>query len=188
MVRCFLAINLSAETQDFLASSINKWHSRYGKQVRWVRPENCHLTLRFLGQVEEGLLNRIKKGAIETASLFSPFDIELGAPGVFPNPRFPRVLWLGLKGDVGVLGRLEKAIEGSLLSIGFEPEQKRFVPHITVGRIKGRRAVPMNIQGFLNTPVPAFVSRIGAVHLYRSILKPSGPVYRRLSTFPLRST
>ncbi len=185
MVRCFLAINLSTETHDFLAASVKTWHTQYRKQVRWVRPENCHLTLKFLGEVKESLVAKIEKNVSVAASSHVPFELELSSPGVFPNPRFPRVLWIGLKGETGKLKQLQNSLETALEPLGFEPEKKGFVPHVTVGRIKARRGFMLDINDFLKSEVPPIRSSINAVNLYQSILKPSGPIYKVLSTFQL---
>ena len=185
MVRCFLAINLSAETYEFLATSIKTWHTLYRKGVKWVRPENCHLTLKFLGEVEESLVAKIEKNVSVAASSHVPFELELSSPGVFPNPRFPRVLWIGLKGETGKLKQLRNGLETALEPLGFEPEKKGFVPHVTVGRIRARRGFLLDINDFLKSEVPPIKSSINAVNLYQSILKPSGPIYKVLSSFQL---
>ena len=185
MVRCFLAINLSTETQSFLTSSIKKWGSQYRREVRWVKPENCHLTLKFLGEVEESLVPQIEKNVLKVATAFSPFEISISAPGVFPNPRYPRVLWLGLKGETGNLGRLQNGLESALEPLGFESEKRAFVPHVTVGRVRGNKGKSLNLEGFLNTHIPSIKSRIKVITFYQSILRPSGPTYRVLSSFPL---
>ncbi len=185
MVRCFLAINLSSETESFLSATVNEWRPFWGRRVRWVRPENCHLTLKFLGEVDEPLIPSIESCLTPVVSSYPSFEIELARAGVFPNPRFPRVLWLGLKGELSILGKLQRDMEDALAPMGFEPEKRAFVPHITLGRVKGGRGGLPQISRFLEVVPPSLKTKVGEVHLYQSILKPSGAEYRPLATFPL---
>ncbi len=185
MVRCFLAINLSPETKDFLSETIEHFRPLFRKRVRWVKPENCHLTLKFLGEIQEEKLASIEKKARDVAKNFSPFELSLSATGVFPNPKFPRVLWLGLKGDLPVLKSLQANIEDSLSTIGFEPEKRPFSPHVTIGRVKARGANPIELKDFLTLSPPLLRTPVKDFALYQSILHPSGPEYRELISFPL---
>ncbi|NPA93896.1 MAG: RNA 2',3'-cyclic phosphodiesterase [Thermodesulfobacteria bacterium] len=188
MIRCFLAINLSNETERYLSKTINECRPWFGKRVRWVRPENCHLTLKFLGDVEESALSSIDNAVKGVVSGYKDFEIGLGRAGVFPHQRSPRVLWLGLTGELNTLGRLQRDIDLSLAPLGFEPEKRTFVPHITLGRVKGGRGPLVDIQKFLKIDPPDLKTHVQKVHLYQSILKPSGAEYRPLATFPLKDS
>ncbi len=185
MIRCFLAINLSTDTQSFISKSMLVWKGDYRDRVKWVRPENCHVTLKFLGNVKEATLSKIERLLTRVAALHNPFQLTLSSPGVFPNKRFPRILWLGLKGDLKSLGRLQCDMTKSLETLGFEAEKRSFVPHITVGRIKGRGRSDLDLERFLCWTVPSLETNVDTIHLYQSILTPSGPEYHRLSSFPL---
>ena len=185
MIRCFLAINLSTDTQSFISKSMLRWKSDYSGMVKWVRPENCHVTLKFLGNVKKATLSKIERHLVRVAASHNQFQITLSYPGVFPNKRFPRILWLGLKGDLKSLGRLQCDMERSLETLGFEAEKRSFVPHITVGRIKGNKGRAPDLERFLGWTIPSIETNVDAIHLYQSILTPSGPEYHRLSSFPL---
>ncbi len=185
MIRCFLAINLSTEAERFLSRSIEELRGLYRKKVKWVRPENCHLTLKFLGNVEEGTINDVESKVRQISSTYSPFEITLGGTGVFPNPRFPKVLWFGLKGELASLRQLHRDIEQGLTCFGFEPDNRPFMPHVTVGRVKSRSWKTSELEKFLKIDPPPLEMAIEKIHLYQSILHPGGPEYRSLASFPL---
>jgi len=184
MVRSFLAINLSVRANEALDRAIVGW--RYlGKGVKWVKPGNLHITLKFLGDITRSQIAQIANVLDIITERTGPFNLSLGQPGVFPYPKRPRILWVGLHGDTGPLKKFQGAIEKELAENGFEADLRPFVPHITVGRVKGRPPSMEKISHFLKTQIEAPVSTIEKIHLYQSILTPSGPIYKVLSTHSL---
>jgi len=184
MVRSFLAINLSLDTKRFIQENIHQW--RYlGRSVRWVKPDNIHLTLKFLGDITQEQVSEVSAVLQTITSCFSPFRLELATPGLFPNLKRPRILWVGLKGDIPELLKLQSELDKKLASKGFQPDDRPFIPHITVGRIKGRPPSTDKLSHFLQTNMDSTGDRIDKLCLYQSILTPSGAVYKPLGTYLL---
>ncbi len=184
MIRCFLAINLSSELKEFIKKSLIKWRTINCK-VKWVQPENCHITLKFLGNIPSSQLVEINNTIESATKNFGDFELSLSSPGIFPSPNRPRILWLGLDGEVKKLAKLQNIIDTSLKEFGFEAEKKGFIPHITVGRIK-RSPLNVNIDPFLKSSLPNNCSfKVKEFYLMQSTLTPKGPIYTKLRAFPL---
>ena len=183
MIRCFLAINLSSKIKDFLNSSKPIWQGVRGR-IKWVSANNCHITLKFLGDVDESLIEPMADTLNATVSTFEPLTLSLSHPGVFPNRIRPRVLWLGVKGQTKELGRLQRGIEDGLQKFGFKREERSFVPHITVARVKSLSS-QRDLDTFLKTKVPPTNFKVTEVSLMKSVLTPNGPIYSRLKGFSL---
>ena len=137
MVRAFVAVDISEGARDALSEATARLQHQTPSAVRWVRPEGIHLTLKFLGDVDAGLVDRIL-GALEpTARGTGPFSLGLSGLGAFPSADSPRVVWVGLKGDLAPLGELQARIDRQLnADLGFAPEGRPFRPHLTLGRLR----------------------------------------------------
>lgn len=153
--------------------------------IGWVRPEGIHLTLKFFGDILPGDVARIAALVGEAAARQRPLRLSLGGTGVFPDPRRPRVLWLGLDGDVQPLLGFQRGLEGGLAGIGFPPEGRPFRPHLTLARIRS----PRGLTGLAQALEPGGAGAAGfvtaAIALVRSELTPRGAIYTRLHDFPL---
>src|SRR5689334_4831235 len=134
-MRTFIAIELPEQIKTELAKLQNELR-RAQADVSWTKPENIHLTLRFLGEIQERQLEALKRVCAESAAEFAPFRLALKEAGVFPNFRQPRVLWAGLAGELEAAARLQRHLEEGVVSLGFAPGDKPFKPHLTVGRVK----------------------------------------------------
>ncbi len=187
MVRCFLAINLSESVKKRL-QALQQELAKAGADVRWVRPEGIHLTLKFLGNIPEEKIEPIAKAAQEVVAKFRPFCLRVKGLGTFPSGRKPRVIWAGLEGDLKPLLQLQKELEDSLTKLGFEPESRSFVPHLTLGRVKSNRRVEKlrQLLAEQNNRVGEGWEeiRVETLILYKSTLKPSGAVYTPLKIIP----
>ncbi len=187
MVRCFLAISLSESVKKRL-QALQQELAKTGADVRWVRPEGIHLTLKFLGNVPEEKIEPITKAAQEVVAKFGPLRLRVKGLGAFPSGRKPRVIWAGLEGDLKPLLRLQKELEDSLTKLGFEPESRPFVPHLTLGRVKSGRKMDKlrQVLAEKNDRVGEGWEemRIENLVLYQSTLKPSGAVYTPLKIIP----
>jgi 2'-5' RNA ligase len=157
-------------------------------EVRWVAPENLHLTLQFLGAVPDGrvvaLEGAVRAAAVDAAT--GPLRLELRGAGGFPNGRRPRVIWAGIGGDVAPLGRLVAALERHLSPLGLGAEGRDFSAHVTLGRARDGRGAPglgAAIAGAAELDGPAW--RAGEVCLVESVLSPTGPRYELLDRAPL---
>ncbi len=176
-LRAFLALDLDAAARQRLIDLMARLRPELPR-VRWVQPEGLHLTLRFLGWTQEGAVDRIAETLRPAASACAPADIPLGALGMFPERGSPRVLWVGL--DLPEpMHELQRACEEAARREGFEPEDRAFKPHLTLGRWKDRAqrpALPSVDLGF---------AQIDSLTLYRSDLGSSGAQYTPLHVFPL---
>ncbi len=190
-MRCFVAVELPGLIRDLLGKQSEGLQEGLAneKHIRWVRPGNIHLTLKFLGEVSPERLDSIKSRLLEAVAGQPPFDLEAGGFGCFPSRERPRVLWVGVVDPTGVLGRLQSMLERSLESLGFRPETKPFHPHLTLGRVrKGLRREEMR-------ELAAELAKVEVQHLagwtvedvvlFRSDLSPSGPTYTRLAAYLL---
>jgi 2'-5' RNA ligase len=185
-VRQFLAIDLPQELRARLGASQQALGARHAGW-RWVRPAGIHLTLRFLGDVGADLDRQARPGWREAAAGCPRFRFRLTRLGCFPNPRRPRVLWVGVEelGSVGRLADLAAATERAAVAAGFDPERRRFSPHLTLARAR-REARGLRIPDASETIRPPSIEvEAHALTLFRSELEPSGARYTALESFSL---
>jgi len=184
-IRAFIALKLPEQLTSLLNSTQQKLMG-YGFKIRWVRPENIHLTIKFLGDIQLSDIDRISAVLSESARNFQPFSFYAKGLGVFPGIRRPRVIWVGLAGEVDQIIGFQRHIDQSLSAIGYPKEKRPFQGHLTLGRFKGavhsgKLAEALNHQsGFVSDTVT-----IESVILFKSDLKPSGAVYSELASIPL---
>lgn len=135
MTRTFIALELDTTQQQFLGTII-----RQGKQLlpdlRWVEPESIHLTLAFLGELNDQQLEKAIAASQYAASISNPFSYRLSSLGTFGPPRQPRVLWMGVSEPSGILNIVYQALSLALEQRGFATEKRPFSPHLTLARIK----------------------------------------------------
>lgn len=184
-IRTFVACELPREIRSAIGQiQQNLKQSRL--RLKWVRPENLHLTLAFLGEVEAERIEAIS-GVVRTAARgYAPLLICAKGIGVFPGMRRPRVLWVGIGGQRQELTQLQAAVAGGLAAVGFPREKRPFKGHLTIGRVKA--AVDTRRLGEALATYADFESAgftIDQVVVFRSQLRPDGPVYTRLSTATL---
>jgi len=175
-MRTFIAIELPSEIKDALASLQTELR-RAGADVSWTRPENIHLTLKFLGEVDERRIGEVEKVCVASAAEFQPFTLRLNETGVFPNARQPRILWAGLAGEIEKTVEMRKRLDDGLALIGFEREEKDFRPHLTIGRVKSNRKIRelLALAGARQVPALSFV--VTEIVLMKSELHPAGALY-----------
>ncbi len=188
-IRAFIAIELPREIKQMLDRLQNQFKSGSQVPVKWVNPDIIHLTLKFLGNINADITGRITAALQEASRGVHPIRVEIGGPGVFPNPGRVQVVWIGLAGDVDKLGQLQRRIDSSLAPLGFKPETRSFTPHLTLGRVRDR-ATPEQRQDLgrliTGTQFDAAGSlKVDAVHLIRSQLTREGPIYTRISSLTL---
>lgn len=151
-----------------------------GKAVRWVEPDNIHLTLKFLGDTPVSKLLAISEELDRIVTEHhTPFVLRLDKLGCFPNPRQPRVIWVGLSGDIDRLRDLYRGIEAGMQPLGWPAERRPFHPHLTLGRVNDSRAV---VQSRLpwGTNLNEGEISVNSIHLIESQLKPTGAEYSLL--------
>ncbi len=186
-MRCFIAISLPEELKAKI-SGIQEKLKAAGADVSWTRPEGMHLTLKFFGEIEDRRIPKIEKALDTAVDGISPFTLSVSGMGIFPDMRRPRVVWIGLKEEGDNLIRLHKGVDEELKKTGFPSEDRRFTPHITLGRIRSNR----NIEKLLKLidaekDVDSGSFDVSDLHLIKSELKPSGAVYTELYSVMLSS-
>lgn len=193
-MRLFAAITLGPELQKVLGAAVRKLQDALRERrdysaVRWVPPDKIHLTLKFLGQVDEGRIPEVIAALEESSSGITQFKLTVHGLGCFPNARRPTVIWAGLASQVSLAAELVKRLEDSFDRLGFPRETRPFSPHLTLGRV--RREVGHADRAAVGAIVEAFpAQRYGAIaadaiHLIKSDLKPGGPVYTTLRSIAL---
>ncbi|TKJ37564.1 RNA 2',3'-cyclic phosphodiesterase [candidate division LCP-89 bacterium B3_LCP] len=185
LIRSFIAIRLPEEVLNTLKLIQNSLRDRL-PQARWTRPEGIHLTLKFLGEVEESVVKEIA-GTLDSAiKNFKPFRLELQGVGAFPKLAMPRVLWVGLQPKEELI-RLQKSVENAVRPFGFNPEKRQFRGHLTLARLKGERWSEGLRKYFLESKEisDGMQMSVEEVILYRSDLKPGGTVYTAIRSCAL---
>lgn len=183
-IRSFVAVLLPAELRARVMAAVGRLRE-VGAAVAWVREENLHITVRFLGHLDEQTLDRAREALEEAAARVTPFTVGLGGFGAFPSARAPRVVWVGVEAGAASLGRLHEHLEVALARRGIPPEGRPFRAHVTVGRVRpGGRAEALGpalraLGGALGE------TYVEAVHLMRSELAPAGARYSILARVPL---
>jgi 2'-5' RNA ligase len=154
--------------------------------LRWVDPENVHLTLQFLGAVPEERVAAVLAAVAEVAAAGRPLGLEVKGAGGFPSARRPRVVWLGVEGDVPALAGLAAALGARLGPLGFPPEERAFSPHLTLARSRDPRGLP-GLAGALVTAAAAepIAWRAAELTAVESHLSPRGPRYEAIGRAPL---
>lgn len=179
-IRAFIAIPLPESILSFIRK-IQGGVRDYGFRARWVRPENIHLTLKFLGDIEKSQTESIGDAMSDTVKTHPPLSLAAKGIGVFPGIKRPRVIWMGLKGDTFPLIELQKKLDSHLHDIGFPKESRPFKGHLTLARIKGHtdsRKLLDAMETFGELESETFAA--DQIVLFKSDLRPTGAVYTRL--------
>lgn len=185
-MRAFIAIEIPEALTAAIAAVQERLKSA-GVDASWPRPEGIHLTLKFLGEISEGLVSEIVAALALALSETKRFRICIAGVGTFPNPVSPRVVWFGITGDVGRLVALQAAVEQVMAGVGLERDNRPYTPHLTLGRIKHirRREIWLKgLAGIKDFKLPGF--EVTSISLIRSDLRPPGAVYRELGRVPLK--
>ena len=188
-IRAFLAVELPEDVKSALGELANHLRRAGVDGLKPVRPENMHLTVKFFGDVSSTRVDSIVCTIERAAKALHPFTLRLGNVGAYPNGRNPRVLWVGLDGDVASLREAHRRIDNALADINIKPDSRKFSPHLTVARLRDRstsserrRAAQALFTAEYETGHPIPVERFS---LMRSILRPEGPQYTTLADFTL---
>jgi len=180
-MRLFVALDFPNAVRDAIRQLIAQLKNE-SRNARWVRPEGMHITLKFLGETDARKVDAVRR-ALAAVHSAQPVDMKFHGLGFFPNERRPRVLWAGVEASPN-LAELAADVERSLAPLGFAPESREFVPHLTLARFESPRGNELLVR---KTGEPASMdfgsARESEFHLFQSILKPSGAEYSRLETF-----
>jgi RNA 2',3'-cyclic 3'-phosphodiesterase len=190
-MRLFIGIELPARLQEAAARASESFDERLSRDapqvaLRWVRPPNLHITLWFLGEVDEGRAQRISE-ELRPQFRIPAFTLRVGATGAFPPSGPPRALWLGIRDGVEPLVAIHRELNVRLGRLGFEPERRAYSPHLTIARFKDISRADVAIVRRLITQAADDVGacRIDAVTLFRSRTSPKGAQYEPLLRVPL---
>ncbi len=188
-IRSFLAFELPLEIKK-IVTRVFEDSRRSSLDVRWVRPDGIHLTVVFMGNVKTEDLEAMGNEIGMVCSDFSPFQIALKGIGCFPNSRNPRVVWLGLVGDVERMSRFRDRLQKQLSPFGIQEEKRPFKPHLTLGRFKKALRDEASLRKLMekHKDVTSLVCTLDEFMLFKSDLKPGGAVYTKMLSWPLSGT
>jgi 2'-5' RNA ligase len=185
--RLFIAVEVAPEVKAELAAAQRRL--RRGAPVKWVSPESMHVTLHFLGETDVVLLPQLGEALREALAGHAAIGLRLGAAGAFPNLRRPSVIWAGIAGATAALERIQGATGAALESLGLPRETRPFRAHLTLGRVPREATLAQLEQlGEAVRSLPPFAPLhwdVDRVVLFRSELRPDGPVYSELGDWRL---
>ena len=192
-IRAFIAIPLPHPLLEKLAALQRQLEKQIPPgSVRWTRVEGIHLTLKFLGDTPTEKLPDIRRALTAVGRHVPPCTFTVGGLGCFPNPRRPRVVWVGVQEPTGRLAALQDGIEEVMAPFGYPPEGRGFTPHLTLGRVRRRtpRSEVARVGEAVTTATVELLAEVPAGYfaLIRSVLKPTGAEYTTLEEFPLLET
>jgi 2'-5' RNA ligase len=180
VLRCFVAIELPEEVKSTL-SEMQEELKKLGADIRWIKPDNIHLTLKFLGHIKEESIEKITDTMKTVSGGHRSFNIFIRGIGIFPNITSPRVLWVGIDNNNPLMS-LQKDIENSLSLIGLDKEKKPFTAHLTLGRFRSRKGKEILLDAVQKRKNDGFGElMVSKISLMKSDLHPSGARYTKLS-------
>ena len=208
LLRAFIAVELPHEIQQAIYEKVTVVLKKAtGPLIRWVPPENMHLTLKFLGDISPSSVELVTQMLRVEADSSHPFEIHVIGLGSFPSLRRPRVIYIGIQAPAcpepgrhlhlaqvqvrAGLEALQHGVESASRRLGYESDERPFSPHLTIGR--ARQDVSTSDQQKIRQALENLhidslgTARVDSVHLFKSDLKPSGSVYTKLFSAPLRS-
>ncbi len=184
-IRLFIAVPIPRDLRNNIARYQSEL-KQFGGHVKWVDPENIHLTIKFLGDTPPELIPDIKDRIVAAVNKVDPFEISIEGVGAFPNFKRPRVFWVGAKDRENRLQLLANKIAEGMEALGFEREKRSFSAHLTLGRVKDSRTVHAIINE-LKERSQFSIGHFSAdcIQLIKSQLTRSGPIYTVLEKIEL---
>jgi 2'-5' RNA ligase len=176
MIRAFIALPLPDTVKDALSEASGMLRKTI--DARWVKPDSIHLTLKFLGDIDENNLETIREGLEKISSQHSPFEMKLDSLGAFPSVRKARVIWAGVETDIMALRKLAASIDDLSAIYCIAKESRPFTAHITLARLREPSMINLNAR------VQEIAFMVDKMHLYKSDLTPKGARYTLLHTSP----
>jgi 2'-5' RNA ligase len=183
-VRTFIAIELPQEVREYLESRQTDLASA-GGDVKWVRPDDIHLTLAFLGNVPVEEIAAVAAAVRGAAAGMEPIRLRAGGAGCFPPRGRPRVVWIGIEEPTGALARLQGAVARATERFAEKPERREYKAHLTVGRVRGGRGaeeLSEAVAALADAEGPEFEA--AEVVIFESVLAREGPTYMPLASVP----
>jgi len=188
-MRLFIALPLQAETRAALRQVLEELQ-KAAPSVRWVRADQVHLTLRFLGETDRSRVAALQKVIDEIAARGSVLELHLDQFGGFPNLQRPRVIWIGStdRRAIEQLGNMARDLETALRKLGFAAETKAFKPHLTLGRLKHPANLGNLVEIVREGRLPELRASLTHIGLIQSTLTPQGAIHQTLHEAPLGAT
>ncbi len=183
-IRTFIAIEIPGELKAAIRQ-LQEVLMRERGDVKWVRPEGIHITLKFLGDVETGRIPDIGEAVKQAAEGLRTFELQSGGAGFFPGPGRPRVIWIGIDTGADILIRLAEGIDRNLSALGFEKEKRPFSPHVTIGRVRSPGGMDRTVEKLQSLSIPCIGFRVENIIVMKSVLQQTGAVYTPLQTIKL---
>jgi len=181
-IRGFIAFDIDSESVLKRMADAQNLLPKTGADLKLVEPKNIHITLRFLGNINTPMVEKIHEEMIKVQ--FIPFDVKIHGIGAFPNLHYPRVLWAGITQGADQLRSIFNQLEPNLRKLGFAPDSKGFSPHLTIARVKsGRNKADLAKYITENTDYEFGIIKAKCLRLKRSDLTPKGPIYSTLKEF-----
>ncbi len=181
-LRSFIAFDIDNEAVLTRLKEFQQAITETGADLKLVKPENIHMTIRFLGNIAPYMVDRVFDVIRQVK--FKPFRMTLRGVGAFPNPRNPRVVWAHIREGAEQLRVISEQLETSLVRLGFAPDRKGFTPHLTVARVRSGKNRP-ELTSYIHSNADYEFGIIDAkcLRLKRSVLTPQGPIYSILKEF-----
>ncbi|AKU92140.1 RNA 2',3'-cyclic phosphodiesterase [Vulgatibacter incomptus] len=184
-MRLFVAVDPDDEIRAGIRREVERLRG-LSPDSKWVRPEGMHLTLAFLGEIDEPVVPDLEEVVVRVAARHPPITLEGTGGGAFGSAKRPKVLWGGLSGEVGALAALKGDLEQALVPFGYSPETRPFVPHLTLARSRnhyGDHSLAACVSPLEEWELGRF--QVGELILYQSVLSPEGAQYTALRRAPL---
>jgi 2'-5' RNA ligase len=185
-IRSFLAFELPLEIKKII-SHVSQEMKGTLRNVRWVRTENIHITMVFMGNVPADDIESLGQPVGEVCGKYGTLDIALTGAGFFGSRRNPRVLWIGLKGDIERMSLFRDDLQATLRPYGINKEKRRFSPHLTLGRFRWKSGEEKQLDEILSQyeDLKGPVCSLNELVLFKSDLTPKGALYTRLNAWTL---
>ncbi|MEE9166244.1 MAG: RNA 2',3'-cyclic phosphodiesterase [Candidatus Neomarinimicrobiota bacterium] len=187
LLRTFLGVELPNRVKS-TAIHLQTTVEAKAKVVKWIKAANIHFTLRFIGATPPEEASNIKRAVAKAVEGHHDFSLEVRDTGVFPKKERPRVLWLGIGGEVEKLKALVEDINANLKKLGYPPENREYSPHVTIGRVRYPQKVTPDVSLFINSEYDPIDFSVQKVKFFQSDLVPGGPIYSVLGIFELTPT
>jgi 2'-5' RNA ligase len=184
-IRVFIAIEIDSEIKNKLSEYLSKL-KRTGADVKWVSPENIHLTLKFIGHIEKETIVNLNKIINDAVFSIEPFSVSIGNIGAFPSLNKPRVVFVCAQERGNNLPRIYEKLDKGAEQLGIKKESKKYVGHITLGRVKSQKNIS-KLKNVLDSGTECYFGceKVTSLSLIQSKLTPTGPLYTRLNNFIL---
>ena len=185
-IRSFLAFEMPSQIEEIVSNTLKEM-KKSPLNVRWTRAGNIHITLVFMGNISKDDLIPIGEAVSKTCRRYGPFHIALTGSGIFGSLHNPRILWIGLDGDLTRMSYFRNSLQKNLKPFGIKEEKRRFKPHLTLGRFRKGTVSHANMDRFLSKyqNISSPTCPVEELILFKSELGPGGAVYSRLNAWPL---